>query len=441
MKKIAFFITATFIIGSSFAQQVNTAKLDSLFSILDTNKKAMGSFAISKNGTLLYSKSIGFIDANQTIAANSNTKYHIGSISKMFTAVIVFQLIEAKKLSLDTKLDKYFATIPNANKITIGNMLNHNTGIFNITNDSLYENWCSNPISQKEMVGRIEKYPSDFEPGSKHEYSNSNYILLTYIIEKITGKSYAQNLNDRICKKINLLNTYFGGKINTANNEAISFAASNNVWEKFSYESDMSVPQGAGAIVSTPTDLTLFVQALFAGKLLKPTSLAQMQDIKDGFGMGMFKLPFYNKFTYGHTGGIDGFNSIVGYFKEDSITVSACCNAMNYDFNNITIGLLSCIYDKPYKLPNFTVIVTKDLDFTKLIGVYSTAKFPLKITISTDGKSITAQATGQSAFPLEYNGNNTFRFEAAGIELTFDVEKQQMTLMQGGRSFVMDKEK
>ena len=441
MKKTIFLLASFLVSGIVFSQEVNTAKLDSLFNLLEANHKTMGSVAISKNDKILYTKSIGQIDEAGKMKANAETKYHIASITKMFTASIVFQLIEEGKLSLETKLDKYFPQIPNAKNISIGNMLGHRSGIYNITNDSNYLNWCINPITQKEMVERIAKFSSQFEANSKTEYSNSNYILLSYIIEKISKKAYADVLAKRIIHKINLKNTYFGGKINTINNEAYSFFYKEDAWKKFGVETDMSVPLGAGAIYSTPTDLTIFIEALFAGKIVSEKNLTQMQTITDGLGMGMTRMPFYNKFTYGHTGGIDGFNSVVGYFKDDSLSFSCCNNGMNYDFNNILIGVLSCCYNKPYKLPNFSPIAASDIDFMKLIGTYSTESFPLKITISTDGKTLTAQATGQSSFPLEYKGNNTFTFENAGIELKFIVEKENMILTQGGRSFTLTKEK
>lgn len=293
MKKLfcIFSIYVSCIVG--FSQNLNTEKLDSFFNVLGANKKVMGSFAISKNGKIVYAKAVGFIDENKLITANSSTKYRIGSISKMFTAAIVFQLIEENKLTLEATLDKYFPQVPNANKIAIGNLLNHRSGIFNITNDTNYLSWCGNNISQEEMVAKIAAYPTQFEPNIKTEYSNSNYILLSYIIEKITKRSYSENLNKRIINKLNLKNTFYGSKINAANNEAISFYYYNNDFIKFEPETNMSVPLGAGAIVSTPSDLTVFIEALFAKKIVNESSLNQMQTIKDGMGMGMFSFPFY----------------------------------------------------------------------------------------------------------------------------------------------------
>ena len=441
MKKISLFLFYSFLFIGAFAQELNTQKLDSFFNVLDANKKAMGSMAISKNGNIIYTKSIGFLDEKKTIAANAQTKYRIGSITKMFTATIIFQLIEEKKLTLETKLDKYFSQIPNASKITIGNMLNHRSGIFNITNDTNYLSWCANIISQKEMIEKIAASPSQFEPNTKTDYSNSNFILLTYIIEKITKKSYSENLSKRIINKLQLKNTFYGGKINNANNEAISFDFDNDSFIKFEPETNMSVPLGAGAIISTPSDLTIFIEALFAKKLVKETSLQQMKTIVDGMGMGMFTFPFYEHKAFGHNGGIDGFSSSLGYFPKDSLSFSYCINGSNFKSNDIAVAILSIYFNRNFTISDFKKTATSNVDFVKYIGVYSSLVFPLKITISTDGKNLFAQATGQGSFPLEHTSNNTFTFETAGIELIFDTEKEEMILKQSGRSFTLKKEK
>ncbi|MEO7925118.1 MAG: serine hydrolase domain-containing protein [Saprospiraceae bacterium] len=118
-------------------QNVNSAKLDSFFNILGEKNKAMGSIAISKNGHLIYTKAIGYSRISDLVktAATKQTKYRIGSITKMFTAVMIFQLKEEKKLELKNTLAMYFPDIPNAKKVTIGNLLNHRSGIHNFTDE------------------------------------------------------------------------------------------------------------------------------------------------------------------------------------------------------------------------------------------------------------------------------------------------------------------
>ena len=139
-KEISFTVILSIVIffGTAFSQNINKSKLDSLFNSLAENNKAMGSIAISKNGTIVYSRAIGYsvITGKEKKPATENTRYRIGSISKMFTSVMIFQLIEEHKLELSTTLDKFYPTVPNADKITIGNLLNHRSGLHNFTNDS-----------------------------------------------------------------------------------------------------------------------------------------------------------------------------------------------------------------------------------------------------------------------------------------------------------------
>ena len=107
----------------------------------------------------------------------------------------------------------------------------------------------------------------------------------------------------------------------------------------------MSVPLGAGAIVSTPIDLVKFSNALFNGKLLKAESLEKMKTIKDGYGMGLFQIPFYDKVSYGHTGGIDGFTSVFSHFDDNNVSYALTSNGSDFNNNNISIAVLRAVFD------------------------------------------------------------------------------------------------
>jgi CubicO group peptidase (beta-lactamase class C family) len=446
MKKrfFIFILFAGFTFGSIYSQNFNKPKLDSLFDILADKDKAMGSLTISKNGIVLYDKAIGysFVSGNGGKAATNTTKYRIGSISKMFTATIIFQLIEEGKTSLTTTLDTYFPTLPNAAKITVGNLLNHRSGLHNFTDEPDYTTYMTNPKTHDEMLTIISKNKVDFQPGEKFSYSNSNYVVLGYIIEKVCNEPYSKVLRDRITSKIRLTNTYYGGKTNIKNNESYSYKWSKN-WELLP-ETDMSIPGGAGSILSTPTDLVKFIEALFSLKLVSENSLNQMKNITDGYGMGMMQIPFINKKFYGHGGGIDGFASILAYSPEDSLAIAYCTNGQVYAMNKILIGVLSIYYNKDYSIPKFIskpgiALKTEDLD--KYLGEYSSTQIPLKITITKDKSTLFAQATGQSAFPLDAYDKDKFQFEQAGIEIEFNTDKKEFTLKQGGGNFLFTKDK
>ena len=424
-----------------FSQSINKPKLDSLFNILAEKNKAMGSLVISKNSKVLYTKSTGysFISDNEKKPSTNITKYRIGSISKMFTATMIFQLIEEGKINLTTTLNTYFPDIPNADKITISNLLNHRSGLHNFTDDPDYLNYMTQSKTQDDMIKIISKYKVDFEPNEKASYSNSNFVILGYIIEKISKQSYSVNLNKRITSKIGLTNTYVGSKTNLTNNESYSYKYTDS-WKQ-QPETDMSIPGGAGSIVSTPADLTRFIESLFSLKLISLSSLSQMKTLTDGIGMGMFQFPFDTRKAYGHNGGIDGFGSNVAYFPEDSLAVSYCTNGQVYPLNEILIGVLSACFNKDYSLPTFNTISLKTEDLDKYLGVYSSTQIPLKITITKNNTVLTAQATGQSSFPLDPVEKDKFSFDQAGIKMEFNPLKNEMTLKQGGGIFLFTKEK
>ena len=439
-------LTTTLLIGLSFgtlfSQSFNKPKLDSLMDILAEKNKAMGSLTISKNGVVVYSRAIGYsyISGNEKLPATNQTKYRIGSISKMFTATMIFQLIEDGKLNLTTTIDKYFPQLPNANTITISNLLNHRSGLHNFTDDPDYLTWMTQPKTQEDMLAIISKGGIDFQPNEKFSYSNSNYVVLGYIIEKVSKQSYSKYLSNKITSKIGLSNTYVGAKTDTKKNEGFSYRFSNS-WEQ-APETNMSIPGAAGAIVSTPTDLARFIESLFFLKLVSNTSLSQMKTLTDGYGMGMFQIPFYEKQAYGHNGGIDGFASNLAYFPEDSLALAYCTNGQVYPLNNILIGVLSIYFNKQYSIPtfNYTPVSLKTEDFDKYLGVYSSTQIPLKITITKDNTTLIAQATGQSSFPLEATEKDKFEFHPAGIRMEFNPDKKEMTLKQGGENVVFTKE-
>ena len=436
-KKILITLLCSFIFGLGYSQKMNVAKLDSLFQILEAKDKFMGSIVVSQNGTLVYSKSVGKADVETNTKASPLTKYRIGSISKMFTSVLIFKAIEEKKLSLNQTLASYYPTIENASKITISNLLNHRSGIHNFTSDAEYLQYNTTPKSESQMVAIMAKAKSDFEPNSKANYSNSNYVLLSYILQKIYNKPYGTILKDKITKPLGLKNTYVGSKINVTNNEANSYKLSGQ-WIKET-ETDMSIPMGAGAVVSNPSDLVLFIENLFAKKIINESSLNQMTKIQDNYGMGVFQIPFQDKKGFGHEGGIDEFRSVLYYFPTDKVGVALTSNGKSYDNSDIIVAALSSYFNKPFVIPTFTAISLTSQELDPYLGEYSTAGFPIKIMITKDNASLFAQATGQSAFPLEPIKKDTFQFLAAGITIEFNPNEKQLIIKQGGSETILHK--
>lgn len=436
MKLRLFVILLALMTHEMMAQPIfRPQKLDSLLTLLESQHKFMGSLSIRRNDQIMYQKAFGFSNIAGAEKANSETAYRIGSITKTFTAIMVLQLVDEGKIKLCDKLEKYYPQIPNADKISMKHMLRHRSGLHNFT-DSVYMTYYTQPKTKQEIISVISSYPVDFKPDSTMEYSNSNYVLLGYIIEDVTGKDYASNLRERITEPLGLQHTWFGKSAPDALDNCRSFTYRNNEWE-VEAETDLSIPHGAGAILSTPEDLTILGNALFKNQLLSEVAFTEMKRLTDNFGCGMFILPFYDRKAYGHNGSIDGFGSIWAHFPPDSVTVAMCCNGINYNMNDILIGVLSIYFDKPYTLPNFDVAQVEVKKLTDYEGIYSSRELPLKLNIFVKDGVLFGQGTGQSSFQLEAINDSTFRFDPAGLRIQFS--EFSLKLNQNGKEFIMQK--
>jgi len=439
MKPIVFLLFFTVILGRvGFSQTFDKSKLDLYLDNLEQRDKFMGSIAISQNGKLIYTKAVGYTNLANKTKADVQSKYRIGSISKTFTTVLILKAVELHKLALSQTIADYFPALPNAEKITIQHLLQHRSGIHNFTDNQDYVSWSAQHKTQQQLLDIIIKSGSDFEPGTKGEYSNSNFLLLTFILEKTFKKPYSLLLKEYITIPLGLKNTYAGGKINSGNKEAYSYSYKGG-WQ-LEPETDMSIPLGAGAVVSTPTDITKFSDALFNGRLVSNAHLELMRTVQDGFGSGLFSVPFYDKVGFGHNGGIDGFSSTFSHFQDGDVSFALTCNGSNFPNNTIAIAILSAVYNKPYEIPDFSVYEVQAEDLDQYLGTYSSTQIPLKITITKDNNTLIAQASGQSSFPLTPSDKDKFKFEQADIILEFNPADETAILKQGGGLFNFKKE-
>ena len=431
MKKffMAAFVATSVALGAR-AQQADKAKIDAYFDALEKNDKFMGNVLLLKDGKAVYQRSVGFADVESGRRLTPDSRFRIGSITKTYTAVLIMKAVEEGRLKLDDKLSKFFPQVPNAGKITLSQMLSHRSGIHNFTDDREYTGYNTAAKSRTEMLALIAGPASDFEPDSKADYSNSNYVLLSFILEDIYKKPYREILGEKILKPLKLSGAYFGGKYNPQGNEVLSYRYLGK-WDKQN-TTDMSIPMGAGAIVSSLPDLARFYEALFAGKIVSKASLEKMKDIRDGYGLGLMQFPFGDKKSFGHTGGIDGFRSIVSHFPEEGVTYVMSGNGVNFNANQIGLAVLSWHFGKQFEIPDFKTFAHDPAELDKMTGSYASAQIPIGITITREGSTLMAQGSGQSAFALESIAKNTFKFVPAGLEMIFNPEKGEMVLKQGG---------
>ena len=439
MKNLINFGLMLFLGLSLAAQDFNKQKMDSLFSAISTHNKGMGTLSIYKNGREIYTSSTGFADVEAKKLADKETRYRVGSITKTFTASMIMQLIEEGKLQLDTKLSTFYPQIPNAEKISIEDLLRHQSGLFNFTSKKEYLEYMEAAKTKEELLQIFKENGTAFSPGEKNEYSNTNYVLLSFILEDIEKAAYPEILQKRITGPVGLKNTYYGGKIDPTKGEAFSYTKKKD-WEPAT-ETDLSIPQGAGGIVSTPTDLNEFFTALFNGEVVSSQSLEKMKTMTNNYGIGLFSYPFDDKQLYGHTGGIDGFSSMAVYAPEEDVAIAFISNAADMSTGDIMAGAMSIYFGKEYAIPEFSPALDIPAEeLQKFTGTYGSETFPLKVKIFVEDGTLMGQATGQPSFPLEAYEENKFQFTRAGLKLEFAPEVSKMTLLQGGNAYELSKD-
>jgi D-alanyl-D-alanine carboxypeptidase len=419
---------------SSDAQTLQKTKLDQFLDRLAENNQAMGSLAIVKDGRVLYTRAIGYgqINGTEKKPLTAASRFRIASIGKTYTAVMILQLVEERRLRLTDTLDHFFPQIPNAGKITIVQMLSHRSGVPNLRPEwDPLRNW-RNGITKDDTLALIARAAPAFEPDTKQGYSNSGYFLLTRILEQITGRSYAEALAERITSRIGLADTYVeAGFIDVNKNESLTYSYSGGDWKRHA-ETHPSIAYGAGQIMSTPHDLARFVQALFDGKLVSRNSLDQMTTIRDGEGLGLVPFTYVGRTFYGNTGGGDNYGAWLVYEPRDKLVVAYTTNAKRYPVAKIVSGVIDIYYDQPFQMPSLEAIAVLPGIVGTYVGVHSNRDAPVGRAITQQGVTLCGQPGIEFAVPLVATAPDKSHLAGGTVLPEVDPPKGQMMLTRGG---------
>ena len=431
--KVYLFFTLLILIVLTSActkSSINKKQLDAFMAHIESHDMGFGSLSIFKDGNEVYTYQIGFADLENNKKNDKNTRFRIGSISKTFTAVVIMQMVEEEKLTLETTLNNFFPLIKNSEKITIRQMLQHESGIFSFTSTPDWVEWSLEPISKDELLEMIIGFEPVFEPGERFEYSNTPYMLLAFIAELIDFEDFDTILENRIIKRGNLTNTQPSGALSSHENIAQAYVKAAD-WIK-SPETHDSGLIGTGGIISTPYDLNKFFHGIFYGVYVSDLSLLEMVPDEKPYGLGLMEIPFYEKYSYGHAGSLFGFQATSTYFPIEQVVFTYLSNGVSMIPNDINIGVLSILFGLDYNFPDFSAGFSVPVETLKQYeGVYESPDLPITITIFVDNDQLFGQAEGQSPFPLTAIDQETFTFDTAHIRIVFDVMINQMSFKQG----------
>lgn len=406
---------------SSLAQINPAPRMQQIIASYVDDKSFMGSVLVIKDGHTLIDQGYGSADLEWTVPDSPTTKFRLGSITKQFTAASVLLLQERGKLSIDNPVSKYMPDAPAAwSKITIYNVLTHTSGIPSFTGFPDYRTTEWKDTTPAELVARFRDKPLDFEPGTKFNYSNSGYVLLGYLIEKISGQTYAEFLQQNIFIPLGMKDTGIDSNAAILPQRAQGYRRTPHGIEHDGYIS-MTIPFSAGALYSTTTDLVKWEQGLFGGKVLKPESLAKMTTpFKSGYGCGIFIRTVDGHKLITHGGGIEGFNTSLNYYPDDKLTVIVLGNLTGGAPDMISSNLGKVALGQQVVLPSERkAIDVSPAVLSEYVGTYRMTDAPIDNIIAIKDGHLTTKLANQPTLDLFAESETKFFLKVVDAQIEF----------------------
>ena len=350
-KTILFFLLL--LSSVSFAQN-KSEMIDDLLSRYFDYGLLNGSVLVAEGGDVIFSKGYGFANLDYEIPNSEETVHRIGSITKQFTAAIIMQLVEKGKIKLDAKMTTYLNNYrkDTGDKVTIHHLLTHTSGIPSYTGyPGFWSDSSKNPYTTDQLINKFCSGDLEFEPGSEFRYNNSGYVLLAKIIEEVTGKSYEENMQERVFDKIGMKDTYLEKPELIIKNRASGYDKQGLDLVNTRYF-NVKNAIGAGDIASTVKDLYLWDQALYTNKILSDESKKKIYTpfLSDyGYGWGIRKVDSIT--IYSHGGGINGFSAFISRIEDDKNLIVVLNNIGTAPSLDMSTNITKILYGDDYSFP------------------------------------------------------------------------------------------
>jgi CubicO group peptidase (beta-lactamase class C family) len=393
------------------------AAFDNLIASESKSAEPGGVMLVAKKGQVIYRKAFGMANMELEVPMKENMVFHIGSLTKQFTAVAILQLVEQGKISLQDDIRKYlpdYQVLPDT--VTIEHLLTHTSGM------ASEPGLAAKNKTPRELVDGYKNQPIEFPAGTRWNYNNANYYLLGYIVEKLSGKTYSQYLKENIFTPAGMKNTcyctidtiiinkasgYINGRIGIVNDRI----------------SSMNTLYSSGGIQSTAEDMFRWNQAIKANILLKKETMNRAFTsfkLKSGqdspYGYGWHIQDIQGSLSYRHGGAVSGFVSEELYLPEEDVFVIALFNA----HSRIPIGVLSRLMaamtiEKPYSFKETTL----DNKLMKsYVGVYNNAANEL-IIITEAANQLYFQRPGGIRYNIKASAKDNFFFDKDYLGVDF----------------------
>jgi CubicO group peptidase (beta-lactamase class C family) len=407
-----------------------------------------GTVLVADQGQVLLAQGYGLADQHRREANTPATRFRIGSLSKQFTAVLVLQLVEQGQLKLDGPVADYLPDypLPAGRQITLHQLLSHTAGLPDFTRLPAFAELARQPRTPAQLVASFAQEPLEFTPGTRFAYSNSGYVLLGAILERVTGQPYSQLLRERITRPLRLMATSYDLELPTGPGRATGYGnGSDSLTAAFALHPTLAY--AAGGITSTAPDLYRWSQALEGNKLLSAASRERLfAPVRNHYAYGWLALTTAlgadSVQTQEHNGAINGFTALLVRVPQRRQCLVLLDNHADPTLPELRRGLLRLLHQLPASAP---LIAGRPpatgpgaptvAQLAAYVGVYELAP-TFRITVRARGGQLYLQATGQQEFATDATTAALFTLRGVPAQVEFVADAQghvgQLVLHQGG---------
>jgi CubicO group peptidase (beta-lactamase class C family) len=413
-------VLLVFVFGAapSFAQ--DAARMEEVVQSFVRARTFAGAVLVARGSDVVLSKGYGAANREWDTPNTPTTKFRLGSVTKQFTAASILLLEERGKLTLDDPIGKHMPEAPPAwGKITIFNLLTHTSGIPNFTNLPEYASMKLQNTPVAKTVATVQDKPLDFAPGDRMSYSNSGYLVLGHVIERVTGGSYETFVTDNIFTPLGMKDSGYDSNTRVIQRRAAGYMPSPSGPVNAGYV-HMSIPHAAGALYSTTEDLLRWEQGLFGGKLISAASLAKMTTpFKGDYALGVVVVTANGRKVVQHGGGIDGFNTYLAYYPDTKTTVAVLANMNGEAPTQLAAKLADVAHGGTVTLTSERKEMTLPAaTLSKYVGTYEVAP-GVNMMMRLAGDHLTTQLTGQGQIPVYAESETKFFLKVVEAQLEF----------------------
>lgn len=413
MKKIT--LALLLIIPSLIKAQSIADNTDKFLTAYTQQNKFSGNVLIAKNNKIVFNKAYGYADLENKKLNTTQTEFRAGSLTKMFTSALILKLSSEGKISLNDAVSKYIPSATWASNITIKNLLSHTSGIHGST-----------PANAKTLIEMVEGFKADtsnFQPNQKFEYNNFNYLLLSYIAQKITNTPYPQLLQKEVLNNVDLNHSGIDSFQRKSTNKAYGYVINpeNDAWIITGNNDRITTASGAGALFTTTSDL--FKWSEYVSNEINKGNVSFISSVKPvmaDYGLGWISREQDGRKWIGHTGTVEGFNAMLMIYPEDNTTIIFLSNLQDLNTEPFVHNLAAIAFNQNFEMPvERKEITLNEAALREYTGTFG-EDLNNQVKFNIENNKLIVLAPGGDKIALSAEDKDKFFMKGADIDVRFN---------------------